>query len=281
MKILPLASESLGVRSLATYVETDSHKILIDPSAALGPSRYGLPPAKEELIALEESKKKIKEFARKADILIITHYHYDHYDPDENFYNGKKVLAKDINSKINKSQTERGTVFRDIIKDSCDLIYADNKKFNLDDIEIKFSEPFPHGPVGSRLGFVIMCSIIDKNFKLLFASDTQGPVSDEATGYILNEKPDLLIIDGPPTYFLGYKFSERDFLKSKENLTRISTELNSKIILDHHLLRDLKYKERFKELYETNRVCSMAEYVGLENNLLEAHRKELWSKAKI
>ena len=52
MKIIPIASDSLGVRSMATYVETKDCKILIDPSAALGPKRYGLPPHNKELEAL-------------------------------------------------------------------------------------------------------------------------------------------------------------------------------------------------------------------------------------
>ena len=61
MKVLPIASDSLGVRSLATYVETRDVKILIDPSAALGPSRYGLPPHPHEISALEKTKKTIQE----------------------------------------------------------------------------------------------------------------------------------------------------------------------------------------------------------------------------
>jgi predicted metallo-beta-lactamase superfamily hydrolase len=62
MKIIPIASDSLGVRSMATYVETKDCKILIDPSAALGPKRYGLPPSIIEIEALKKIKKKINEF---------------------------------------------------------------------------------------------------------------------------------------------------------------------------------------------------------------------------
>ena len=45
MKIVPLAADSLGVRSMATYVEAGRTGLLIDPGATLAPSRYGLPPA--------------------------------------------------------------------------------------------------------------------------------------------------------------------------------------------------------------------------------------------
>ena len=80
MKLSPIASDSLGVRSMATYIETKDCKIFIDPSAALGPKRYGLPPAQQELEALFKTKLKIAELAEKCEIFIISNYHYDHYD---------------------------------------------------------------------------------------------------------------------------------------------------------------------------------------------------------
>ena len=45
MNVVPLAADSLGVRSMATYVECGETRILIDPGAALGAARFGLPPA--------------------------------------------------------------------------------------------------------------------------------------------------------------------------------------------------------------------------------------------
>src|SRR3990170_2781622 len=45
MKIVPLAAESLGVRSVATYVECGATRLVIDPGASLAPSRFNLPPA--------------------------------------------------------------------------------------------------------------------------------------------------------------------------------------------------------------------------------------------
>jgi len=50
--------------------------------------------------------------------------------------------------------------------------------------------------------------------------------------------------------------------------------------LDHHLLRDLEYRKKFHEVYEAggDRIKTFAEYLGMENNLLEARRKELWER---
>ena len=52
--------------------------------------------------------------------------------------------------------------------------------------------------------------------------------------------------------------------------------------MDHHLLRDLKYRELFAEPYRVGgkRIKTFAEYLGKENIMLEAHRKELWERDK-
>ncbi len=283
MKIIPIASDSLGVRSLSVYVETDDCKITIDPSAALGPSRYGLPPHPLEIDALNNTKKKIAEIAGGSDILVISHYHYDHYDPDEDFYIGKKVFAKDIEKNINKSQTIRGKNFKEKVKDSCELIYCDDSSERVGNTTINFSPPFFHGPSNVRLGYVIMTTIDDGSKKVLHASDVQGPVTEEARDYIIEQKPDVIVMDGPPTIFLGWKFSMNNLRSASENLVEILKKLDkSVVILDHHLLRDIKYKERFPEPYKVGkkRVKTFAEYLGKENNTLEAYRRELWKKGE-
>jgi uncharacterized protein len=280
MKVVPMASDSLGVRSMATYVETKDCKILIDPSVALGPKRYGLPPAEQEIAALEKTKNEIARTAKQCDILTISHYHYDHYDPSAGFYKDKKVFAKDINKNINKSQQKRGTDFKKIVEDSCDLIYCDDSKHNVGNTELIFSPPFFHGPENVRLGYVIMTTIDDGEKRLLHASDVQGPVTKSAKEYIISQSPDILIMDGPPTIFLGWKFSMQNLQDAADNLVEIKEKLDCDIILDHHLLRDLNYKKIFPQPYRASgeKVKTFAEYIGKENNTLEAHRKELWGK---
>jgi len=280
MNVKPLASESLGVRSMATYVVTDDCKILIDPSAALGPKRYGLSPHQKEKIALSKTKEKIAATAKKCDILTISHYHYDHFDPDESFYKGKKVFAKDISKNINKSQKKRGNDFKNIQQNDCDLVYCENSKHKIGDTEIVFSPPFFHGPENVRLGYVIMTMIDDGKKRLLHASDVQGPVTKDATKYIIDQNPDLLILDGPATCYLGWRFSYKNLQKASDNLVKIIKTLDCEIILDHHLLRDIKYKEVFSVPYQIagKRLKTFAEYLGKENNTLEAQRKKIWGK---
>jgi uncharacterized protein len=280
MIIKPISSDSLGVRSMATYIETKDCKILIDPSAALGPKRYSLPPHQKEMETLYNTKNKIAEIAEKCNILTISHYHYDHYDPNEIFYKNKKVFAKDISQNINKSQKQRGTEFKEKIKNSCKLIYCDNTQHKFGDTTITFSPAFFHGPENIRLGYVIMTTVDDGKKRVLHASDVQGPVTKDATDYIIKQNPDVLIMDGPATIFLGWKFSMQNLQDSSDNLIKILKETKSEIILDHHLLRDIKYKEIYPEPYKIGkkRVKTFAEYLGKENNTLEAHRKKLWGK---
>jgi len=280
MKILPVASDSLGVRSMATYIETKDCKVFIDPSAALGPSRYGLIPTDQEIRALDQTKQEIAKIVDRCDVIIISHYHYDHYDPSEKFYIGKKVFAKDIENNINKSQKERGTDFKNIVENQCDLEYSDDSKHQIGNTKIVFSPPFFHGPENIRLGYVIMATIDDGEKKILHSSDVQGPVTENAKNYIMDQKPDLLIMDGPPTNFLGWRFSKQSLQHASDNLVEIIKKLGCEVILDHHLLRDLKYLEIFSEPYKVGKekVKTFAEYLGKENNTLEAHRKELWGK---
>jgi uncharacterized protein len=278
MDTLPLAFESLGVRGMATSVDAGV-RVLIDPSAALGPIRYGLPPHRLEIEALAEAKHNIREAALGSEVFVITHYHFDHHDPGETFYGNKTVLAKDITNKINKSQTERGKFFAQQMPEDCDLRYADGKTFTFDGVTVSFSPPVPHGPEGINLGYVIMCKVECGDEVLVHTSDVQGPVSDEAADWIIKAAPDLLIVDGPPTYFLGYKFSAENMEKAKANILRIIKETECETILDHHLLRDLKHRERYAEVWQTGKAKTAAEYIGKENNLLEMKRKQLWGGA--
>ena len=113
MKIIPLASDSLGVRSMATLVVLKNESLLIDPSAALGPYRYGLKPAKEELEMLDLSLKRIEKFSKLANKIFITHYHFDHIphwsklDYIKKVFSNKEAYLKDY-SKGNQRFLDTG-----------------------------------------------------------------------------------------------------------------------------------------------------------------------------
>ena len=108
MRVIPLAAESLGVRSMATYVEVADTAILIDPGATLAPARYGLPPAEAEWEALRRANDRISAYAARARVIFVSHYHEDHFRSDPSTYAGRTILAKEPRRMVAGLQSRRG-----------------------------------------------------------------------------------------------------------------------------------------------------------------------------
>lgn len=299
----------MGVRSMATFIETDQ-KILIDPGTSIATKRFGFPPWKTEFDALYESRSRIQEHAQIADIITISHYHHDHYTPfslgryldsspqyAEEIYQDKKLFIKNPTSHINKSQQKRASTFLKKIEGSKksgkiegsenskkimefkkpEVNYADGQSFEIGNTVLKFSNPLPHGPEGSRLGYVITLTISWNGQKVMHASDVQGPIYDGAKEVILNEKPDMLILSGPPIYLEDFAIEKAEIDQARNNLIEISQEI-PRVVVDHHLLRDLRCMDFIKSLKEESGgdVLVASDLIGKEPKLLEARRKEFY-----
>jgi predicted metallo-beta-lactamase superfamily hydrolase len=270
---------------MATFVETDDLRVLIDPGASLAPLRYGLEPHPIEWQRLDEAWETIKSFAEDADVLVVTHYHYDHHDPDHpELYGNKTVFIKHPTENINRSQKERAAFFLEAIKGMPKkLEIADGRSFQSGKTKISFSRAVCHG-TNPRLGYVTEVNIKCDGEGFLFTSDVEGPSLDEQIRFILEEKPEILFVDGPMTYMLGYSYSFKSLEISNSNLVKVikQTRVHT-LVLDHHFLRDLNYKLRIKPVYEEAekrgvRVLTAAEFCGRNIEMLEALRKELYVK---
>ncbi len=288
MEIVPVAYDSLGVRSMATFVSLKKLNIFIDPGVALAPTRYGLKPSKEELYALDVLKDEVVKFCKISQVVIVTHYHYDHhpYPEDERMYKGcfsnKKVFAKDITKDINQSGKKRGRIFEEKVKTlASSLEYADGKEVELKKVHVSFSPAVWHGDVGSKVGKVIMVYVEKGKNSFLFGSDAQSFADPKAKEWALEKNPRFLIVDGYPTIFVGWRMSQKAFEQAKRNLEEVVKEVEAKtIILEHHIVRDLEYKEKMREIFELaeslgKKIYTAAEFLGVENFFLEAWRKEL------
>jgi len=285
MRIIPLAADSMGNRSMATFVETKDCKVLIDPGVNVGEIRYGLKPHPLESWLLEKHKKRIKLFAQSADIIVITHYHFDHFMPDvPDIYRGKILFLKNPNQKINISQRKRAfELLRATKALSNEVNYVDDRTFFFGETTIKFSPPFVHG-TDEKLGFVIQVVLQDSEESFLYSSDVQGPSRDEPVDFIISQNPRFLYLDGPLTYLQG----DIDLMGLlKKTLHKMQTILKNtnvkRVIIDHHLLRDIQWKNRIEPLFTlaSSRgilIQTAAEYRGEENNLLEARRQELYKE---
>lgn len=295
MKIIPLAFESLGVRSMCTFVKTDQG-ILIDPGTSIAPKRFNLPPSQDEIKALKKSREKIIEYSKKSSIITISHYHHDHFTPFESnnylesssriakkIYSGKKLFLKNPDSNINKNQSSRAKKLLKNLKniDGVEITYSDNHEFQLGDTKIKFSPALHHGSDYSHLGYIVAVSITFSGEKLLHASDVQGPISDIALDYILNENPDKVILSGPPLYLSGYALSHEDIAKARANLEKICQKIPH-VVVDHHLLRNQKGLEFINEINEMENVDVIPASCILQKKplLLESERKTLYKPLK-
>jgi len=283
VRVKLIAFDSMGVRSMATLVETTSGVFFIDPGAALAPRRYNLPPHELELKALEESLSKIHSTLSSVDYIIITHYHRDHHlyrAGEREYYRGKVIYAKNMYIDINPSQRIRAHVlYRKMSVESLarQVVFVDGKTIDLGRVKLQFSPPLPHGDCNSRLGYVLSVTIVEDGFTLTHASDTQGALCKSSLNYLQSISHNILIISGPPTYLR--QESSKGVL---ENLTKLikSSKSGLTMILDHHILRDQYYAKYFNVLRSIRsdvKVLTAAEYMGVKVRQLEAYRYKLWS----
>jgi predicted metallo-beta-lactamase superfamily hydrolase len=295
IKVTPIAEESLGVRSMCTTIETPDTKILLDAGTSLAPRRNGYPPHPKEYQALAEARKKIAKTAETADIVTISHYHFDHHTPSyidwftnwsspeiaKKIYQNKHILAKSYRSNVNASQRRRGWMFKKTgATHAKKLETADNKTFNFKKTTLKFSEPVFHGPENSELGWIVMLTINYADEKVMFASDAQGPMHTPTVNKILDENPQLLIIGGPPTYLAGFRVKDEHIKQGMQNLQKLVENIPT-ILLEHHTLRDKDWRNQTQTIFEAaaekgHRILTAAEYLGTKNNFLEFRRRQLF-----
>ncbi|NVM02117.1 MAG: hypothetical protein HWN67_07260 [Candidatus Helarchaeota archaeon] len=283
---------------MATLVETPDTKILIDPGCALGPRRGDAKkfyyPHPLEYKALKECTEKIVAASKEAEILIISHYHYDHHKPQftdyftihsnkeiaQKIYSNKIIYAKDFHDNINASQRKRGFLFNKIMKKYFkEIHFVDAKTLQRGNTEVKFSPPVYHGEEKAKGGWVIMCSIIYDDEKFLFTSDVQGPMNKDALDIILNQKPDVAYIGGPPTY-LRNLLSDNVLNQALNNMTQLAEKIPS-LIIDHHLLRDKNWRKWADTIFDIglekkHKMYCASEYINKPENILEAIRETLY-----
>ncbi|HEV8673057.1 MAG TPA: hypothetical protein VGX21_03350 [Methylomirabilota bacterium] len=276
MRVMPLAADSLGVRSMATYVEAGGVRLLLDPGVSLSPRRYELPPTPEEEEAFGRAWDRIDGYARRADLITVSHYHGDHVRFDTALFGGRKVLAKDPRRMIDAHQAERGRAFWRGLEGHCILEPAEGRTLELGGTRVTFSPPLPHGREGSGFGFVVAVTV-DDGTRFVHAADVQGPASGVATAYLIRERPDLVYLSGPPTY-LEAQVGKDTVQQGLDNLLRLVNETGCRVIVDHHAVRDRRYRERLGLAFETGRVVTAAEFLGRRDECLEVRRPELWAR---
>jgi uncharacterized protein len=281
MRVIPLAAESLGVRSMATYVEVADTAILIDPGATLAAARWGLPPAEAEWEALRRANDRISAYAARANLVFLSHYHEDHYRSDPGIYAGRTVIAKEPRRMVGGQQSRRGVALWTSLKGVAKLEVADGWRRREPQVDLSVSPPLPHGVEGTPLGYVVALTVVDpaERERFVFASDVQGPLSAVAAGWLVQQRPTLLYLSGPPSY-IEREMPEGAIERGIDHLLRVMDATGCRVIMDHHALRDPGFSSRFDRLWSTGRVVTAAAHLGLEAAPLEARRRTLWGAVR-
>ncbi len=265
IKVTPLAAESFGVRSMCTLVQTADVTVLLDAGISLCPYRFSLPPHPIEFQTISKLRKKITEAAEKAEVITISHYHFDHHTPsfedwlvnwtEENetarqIYQNKTVLMKNPKEKINTSQRQRAWVFQKTGgKCAKKLEAADGKAFSYGETLLRFSEAVAHGSEDSMLGWVTMVTVECEGERFMFAPDVQGPMSSHTLELILKEAPTMIMLGGPPFYLGGFRVELAQLEQGLKNLESI-VDVVPLVILEHHALRDELWKQKISTVYQ-------------------------------
>ncbi len=296
IKITPMAAESFGVRSMCTLVETPDIAVILDAGISLCPYRFNLPPHPIEFQTIARLRQTIAEAAKKAGVVTISHYHFDHHTPSyedwivnwtedhetaRQIYQGKTVLVKNPREKIKASQRQRAWLFQKTGgKHAKTLESADGKTFSYGNTTLRFSEPVAHGPENLTLGWVIMTVVQHGNERFMFAPDIQGPMSKHTLELILVEKTTVIMLGGPPLYLGGFRVEMADLEQGLRNLESI-VEAVPIVVLDHHTLRDELWRQKMEKVFQKaaetgHAIVTAAEYKGKENLFLESKRKQLY-----
>ncbi|OYT26695.1 MAG: MBL fold metallo-hydrolase [Thermoprotei archaeon ex4572_64] len=340
--------DSLGAKSACIAITSSIGKIIIDPGVAEMQPSYPLP-IEEKFRLRGRALSKIENACKKAKVIIITHYHYDHHvlpdDPDiksgrEFYLNGKLLILKNPNMYINESQWNRARLFltkilqlvnddlskyltnsevqefedpveklsialskdfknyqarrEELLKkgkkwfirlkqlwgrskwiidgiklsDNSYITWGDNKTFSFGDVEVRILEPWFHGIEYDRTGWVIPITIRKNNYTVFYSSDLMGPQIEDYAEFIIKLRPDIIILDGPPTYLYPYMLSKVNLERAVGNVKLIISQARPKLLIyDHHLLRDCKWRRRIEEVFiEAKKsdvfLLTAAEYLG-------------------
>lgn len=283
MRIEFITGETFGTRSMATVLRKEGESIFIDPGVALAPWRSGLEPHPIEIETREKHWQRIRDILKTCKYIVITHYHFDHFNIKEpEIFKNKIVFLKDPNKNINWSQHRRAFILLKNIRPIVEEIHiSDGREFDLGWVKLKFSKPVFHGAT-SRLGYVTEVFVENHTGNFLFTSDVQGPIHDDQTEFIIKNSPEIVYVDGPMVYLLGNAYDEESLERARENLRKILQLDRLKIlVLDHHLTRDLEWRKYLDNVFEEaekrgKKILTAAEFMGKENTYLEARRKELY-----
>lgn len=113
---------------------------------------------------------------------------------------------------------------------------------------------------------------------VVFSSDVQGPVVAESAKWIRDQDPDLVLLDGPPTYLSEETFDTSAREAARENMQGLAKV--APLVIDHHLVRSTGFRTFVEpvmaEAAEADHLVeTAAAFAGQSERCLERKREAL------
>jgi|Deesub1362B_J571_1020462.scaffolds.fasta_scaffold00641_14 hypothetical protein len=218
----------------------------------------------KELDNMSYNPKEIKFNSPEKNIPLALSKNYEDYKQrkDELLKQGKKWFKK--MSRIWRKEPW----IKEFKGENIEVRFADAQILEFGFTQVKFTPPLFHGIEYDRLGWVIGLIIQHNESKILYTSDLQGPIIEDYAEWIIKENPNVLIIDGPATYLLGYMLNQINLERAINNFCLILQKIRPEIIIyDHHLPRDPLFRERVSKVYQiakkkNQNLLTFAEFLG-------------------
>jgi uncharacterized protein len=279
MQVIPLAADSMGARSMATYVETDRLRLLIDPGILLADSRYGLTPHPIERWTMNKLVDRIGVFAKAANAVAVTRWDPEHCSLERTeWYAGKRLFLKNPNLHVPPEPRKSAFEFiRSIRRAASDVSYADGRTFPFGKALLSFSESFPHPFDAAACAALALSVSDDEEDAFAFSSAVRGTPSDPVEKFLIARHPALLYLDGPPIRARQTPPLAQVWKRLRKTILESGAR---QVILDHHLLRDSRWRTAAEPIFRFGReheirIVTAAEYRGDEVLSLESDRKLL------
>ncbi|RLE28383.1 hypothetical protein DRJ54_06670, partial [Candidatus Acetothermia bacterium] len=141
--------------------------------------------------------------------------------------------------------------------------YADGRGFRVGGTTVRFTHPLFHGVEYASPGWVLAIVVEHGGVKLLYSSDLQGPLIEDYAAWIVEERPDVLILDGPATYLLGPLQSKTSLARAIKNCVwTVEKARAGLVVLDHHLTREPGFRGKLGRAFSAGAVTG-AELFGI------------------
>jgi len=133
--------------------------------------------------------------------------------------------------------------------DGTKITWGDGRRFEFGDTVFEVLEPWFHGIEYDRTGWVTPILIRRRGWRIVYTSDVMGPQIEDYAYTLADLKPDVMVLDGPPTYLFPYMLNRVNLQRAIENAITILQSDPKLVVYDHHLLRERRWRNMVARVF--------------------------------